>query len=430
MKTLYLDCSMGAAGDMLTAALLELCPEPEKFVKRLNDLGIPGVIYEAEKSVKCGITGTHMKVSVNGVVEESHDHDAMHDHSHGHHEDDHDELEHDHGDHMVVTHSDDDHHHDHHHHHEHHDMHSIKHIVSHLEIPEKVREDVLAVYDLIAQAESHVHGCPVTEIHFHEVGSMDAVADVTAVCLLMNELAPERIVASPVHVGSGQVRCAHGILPVPAPATAWLLQGIPTYGGQVQGELCTPTGAALLRYFVQDFGSQPPMRVAGIGYGCGQKDFDRANCVRAMLGETDGGTDSVLELCCNLDDMTPEAVGFAMDELFAAGALDVYTTPVGMKKNRPGVLLTCMCKAEQRDEMLGLIFAHTTTLGVRESVCNRYTMSRKMREVQTEFGSVRVKCSSGWGVHREKPEYEDVASIARKQNMSIEQVMKMIERKM
>lgn len=463
MKTLYLDCSMGAAGDMLTAALLELCPEPEKFVERLNGLGIPGVIYEAEKSVKCGITGTHMKVRVDGVVEESHDHDAMHDHSHGHHEDAHSEHgegnhEHDdesdvhsHGrdslqqqvndiDHMVVTHSDDDHHHDvndhnhhdgtHHHHHEHHDMHSIKHIVSNLDISDKVKEDVLAVYDLIAQAESHVHGCPVTEIHFHEVGSMDAVADVTAVCLLMNELAPERIVASPVHVGSGQVRCAHGILPVPAPATAWLLQGIPTYGGQVQGELCTPTGAALLRYFVQDFGSQPPMRVAGIGYGCGQKDFDRANCVRAMLGETDGGMDSVLELCCNLDDMTPEAVGFAMDELFAAGALDVYTTPVGMKKNRPGVLLTCMCKAEQRDEMLGLIFAHTTTLGVRESVCNRYTMDRKMREVQTEFGPVRVKCSSGWGVHREKPEYDDVASIARKQNMSIEQVMKMIERKM
>ncbi len=434
MKTLYLDCSMGAAGDMLTAALLELCPESEKFVERLNGLGIPGVIYEAEKSVKCGITGTHMKVRVNGVVEESHDEhgEFVHDDVSDGHSHERDSLQQQVNDinHRVVTHSDDDHHHDHHHHHEHHDMHSIKHIVSHLEIPEKVREDVLAVYDLIAQAESHVHGCPVTEIHFHEVGSMDAVADVTAVCLLMNELAPERIVASPVHVGSGQVRCAHGILPVPAPATAWLLQEIPTYGGQVQGELCTPTGAALLRYFVQDFGSQPPMRVAGIGYGCGQKDFDRANCVRAMLGETDGGTDSVLELCCNLDDMTPEAVGFAMDELFAAGALDVYTTPVGMKKNRPGVLLTCMCKAEQRDEMLGLIFAHTTTLGVRESVCNRYTMSRKMREVQTEFGPVRVKCSSGWGVHREKPEYEDVASIARKQNMSIEQVMKMIERKM
>ena len=397
MKTLYLDCGMGAAGDMLSAALLELHPEPEQFVKRLNRLGIPKVEFQAEPAVKCGITGTHMTVKVDGMEEVSTDH-----HEEAHH------YEHQYGEHS--------------HHHDHHNMQSITAIVGKLDIPEEVKKDILAVYDLIAQAESHVHGRPVDEIHFHEVGSMDAVADVTAVCLLMHELKPERVVASPVHVGSGHVHCAHGILPVPAPATAWILQDIPTYGGKVRGELCTPTGAALLKYFVQEFGSQPPMRVEGIGYGCGQKEFEVANCVRAMCGETADNQDYIVELRCNLDDMTPEAVGFAMEELFAAGALDVYTTAVGMKKNRPGILLTCMCKEKQREEMIRLLFLHTTTLGVRESVCNRYTLKRTMKTETTVYGNVRIKEVSGWGIKRQKPEYEDLARIAREQEMPIAQV--------
>ena len=397
MKTLYLDCGMGAAGDMLSAALLELHPEPEQFVKRLNRLGIPKVEFQAEPAVKCGITGTHITVKVDGMEEVSTDH-----HEEAHH------YEHHYGEHI--------------HHHDHHNMQSITAIVGNLDIPEEVKKDILAVYDLIAQAESHVHGRPVDEIHFHEVGSMDAVADVTAVCLLMYELKPERVVASPVHVGSGHVHCAHGILPVPAPATAWILQDIPTYGGKVRGELCTPTGAALLKYFVQEFGSQPPMRVEGIGYGCGQKEFEVANCVRAMCGETADNQDYIVELRCNLDDMTPEAVGFAMEELFAAGALDVYTTAVGMKKNRPGILLTCMCKEKQREEMIRLLFLHTTTLGVRESVCNRYTLKRTMKTETTVYGNVRIKEVSGWGIKRQKAEYEDLARIAREQEMPIAQV--------
>lgn len=397
MKTLYSDCGMGAAGDMLSAALLELHPEPEQFVKRLNRLGIPKVEFQAEPAVKCGITGTHMTVKVDGMEEVSTDH-----HEEAHH------YEHQYGEHS--------------HHHDHHNMQSITAIVGKLDIPEEVKKDILAVYDLIAQAESHVHGRPVDEIHFHEVGSMDAVADVTAVCLLMHELKPERVVASPVHVGSGHVHCAHGILPVPAPATAWILQDIPTYGGKVRGELCTPTGAALLKYFVQEFGSQPPMRVEGIGYGCGQKEFEVANCVRAMCGETADNQDYIVELRCNLDDMTPEAVGFAMEELFAAGALDVYTTAVGMKKNRPGILLTCMCKEKQREEMIRLLFLHTTTLGVRESVCNRYTLKRTMKTETTVYGNVRIKEVSGWGIKRQKAEYEDLARIAREQEMPIAQV--------
>ena len=417
MKTLYFDCGMGAAGDMLTAALLELHPEPDAFLQRLNALGIPGVTFATEKTAPCGITGTRMVVRVNGQEEESLDHHEEHHHGeqeHMHSHEDHGHVHH----HEEHTHS----HGEHGYSHEHYDLHSISHIVAELDIPQKVREDVMAVYQLIAQAESHVHGRPVTEIHFHEVGSMDAVADVTAVCLLMYELAPDHVVASPIHVGSGKVQCAHGILPVPAPATAYLLQGIPTYGGQIQGELCTPTGAALLKHFVNEYGCQPPMAVEGIGYGCGKKEFPIANCVRALLGETAGETGQVLELQCNLDDMTPEAIGYAMEELFAAGALDVYTIPIGMKKNRPGVLLTCMCKVAQREQMIRTLFRHTTTLGIRETICNRYTLDRTTDTIQTEYGPVRIKRSSGWGVQREKIEYDDLARIAKEQGISLSEV--------
>ncbi len=303
-------------------------------------------------------------------------------------------------------------------------MHDIEHIImGHLDLPDSVKEHAMAVYGLIAAAESHAHGAPVEQIHFHEVGTLDAVADVVGVCLLLDMLKPDRIVASPIHVGCGEVRCAHGILPVPAPATAHILQGVPTYGGAVRGELCTPTGAALLKHFVSRFGEMPVMRVEKIGYGMGKKDFERANCVRAMLGETQDTGDRIAELCCNLDDMTPEAVGFAMERLFEAGALDVYTTPIGMKKCRPGVLLTCMCKEEDKEKMVGLLFRHTTTLGIRESLCSRYTLSRGLRTEETPYGPVRIKTAAGWGVRREKPEYEDLASIARKREISLSEVL-------
>ena len=433
MKTLYLECNMGAAGDMLTAALLELHPDPQGFVERMNRLGLPGVVFAAQPAVKCGITGTQVSVTVGGEEEESHDvplhshvHETAqdeahpghaHDHVHGH---DHDhEHEHTHGHEHSHEHG--------HGHHHHAGMGDIRHILSHLDIPQPVRQDAEAVYQLIAQAESHAHGRPVEEIHFHEVGTLDAVTDVVAVCWLLHDLAPEQIVASPVHVGCGQVRCAHGILPVPAPATAYILQGVPTYGGSVQGELCTPTGAALLKHFVQRFGPSPVMRVEKTGYGMGKKDFEAANCVRAMLGQTQEESTTIAQLACNLDDMTPEALGFAQERLWEAGALDVTTAPIGMKKNRPGVQLTCLCRLEDREKLVSVLFAHTTTLGVRESLCTRYTLARSQRTVETEHGPVRVKEARGWGVTREKPEYEDVANIAREQGLTLDQVKELLQ---
>ncbi len=420
MRTLYFDCQMGAAGDMLTAALLELIPDRDRFVERFNALGIPGVCMQAEPSEKCGVRGTHVTITVNGEEEESVDHVHEHDdHSHEHDEHDHEHThEHDHEEHGHT--------HDHGGHHHHHScLADIEHIIKdHLDLPEKVQKDILAVYQIIAEAESQVHGVPMTEIHFHEVGTMDAVADVAAVCMLMNELKPERVVASPVHVGSGQVKCAHGILPVPAPATALILQDVPIYGGEIKGELCTPTGAALLKYFVNEFGRMPVMKTTAIGYGMGKKDFPAANCVRAMLGEGGEKTEELIELTCNVDDMTAEAIGFAMEQLFAAGARDVYTIPVGMKKNRPGTLIHVMCSSSTKEKMVELLFKHTTTLGIREARLDRYFLNRTIEEVDTPFGKVHVKKSHGYGVERAKYEYDDLARIAREEGLSLAEVEK------
>ena len=250
------------------------------------------------------------------------------------------------------------------------------------------------------------------------MGTLDAVADIVGVCLLMHMIHPDQVLASPVHVGSGHVHCAHGILPVPAPATAYLLQGIPSYSGNVEAELCTPTGAALLRHFVSQFGDMPTMCTEKIGYGMGKKEFQTANCVRAMLGETTNHTDDILELRCNLDDMTGEAMTFACQELMSAGALDVFTTAITMKKGRPAVMLTCLCRSDQRENMVQLIFRYTTTLGIRENVCHRYILSRSESETETAYGPVNVKRSSGYGVQRSKLEYEDRAQLMRKYGIS------------
>lgn len=406
MKTLYIDCGMGAAGDMLTAALYELLDDSEKenFIKEMNSIGIKDVVFEAEKSVKCGITGTHMKVTVKGKEEGTHHHEQEETHKHEH-----------------------SHEHTHEHHHSHSSMSDIKKAFDELKISDNVKEKALSIYNLIAQAESEVHGVPVTEIHFHEVGAKDAIADVTAVCVLMEKLGVDKVIVSPVHVGAGKVHCAHGILPVPAPATASILKDVPIYGGKIQGELCTPTGAAILKTFANSFGEMPIMSVKKIGYGMGKKDFEAANCVRVMLGENEGMQDEILEFTCNLDDMSAEKIGFAMEELFKAGAAEVYTLNAGMKKNRPGHLLCVMCKESLKDEILHLIFKHTTTIGIRQNISIRHILTRRIETISTEFGDVRVKISEGYGVKKQKLEYDDLSKIARENNLSIVEVEKRIE---
>ena len=393
MRTLYFDCSMGAAGDMLVAALLELHPEPERVLQTLNEAFGEQVQIYSYPDEKCGIRGTHITVNTLGHIED----ETMHDepHHHGHH-------------HTSIR--------------------QVQEWIESLSLPEDVIEDALHVYRMIAEAESAVHGHPVENIHFHEVGSLDAMADVVGVCFLMRELSPDRVLASPVHVGSGTVRCAHGVLSVPTPATQVLLQDIPIYTDDVAGELCTPTGAALLRYYVKEFGSMPVMRVSKAGIGTGTKDFSRANLFRVLLCDETAREEEVLELVCNLDDMSPEDLGFVQERLFSLGALDVYTTSIGMKKCRPGVMLTCMCWENSRDEMLSCIFQNTSTLGVRQYTCKRYGLSHSVHTIQTSYGPIRIKRAEGWDTRREKCEYEDLRRIALEQSLSLSQVRDCIKR--
>lgn len=332
MKTLYFECKMGAAGDMLMAALYEICDQKELFLQTMNQaFSEYGIQISAEESKKCGISGTHMHVMINGEEEGVHVHEHVHTHTH-----DHTEAEHVH----TNEHEAAEHHHDESSHaHTHHSYQSVLAQIEHLQLPAQVKADAAAIYRLIGEAESAIHNTTLEQIHFHEVGTLDALADVCGCALLMYLITPEKVFASPLHVGSGFVKCAHGILPVPAPATAELLKGIPFYTGSIKGELLTPTGAAILRHYVEGFEEMPIMTLEHIGYGMGQKDFETANCVRTFLGDVqaNGYDDKILSISCNLDDMTGEDISFAAETLLNAGALDVYTIPIQMKKADQGL---------------------------------------------------------------------------------------------
>lgn len=454
MKTLYIECNMGCAGDMLSAALFELLEKPEQdaYLQTMNSLGIENLEVSTESKAKCGIYGTQMKVVINGKEEHSHDVDLTghaHEHEHEHAAGEH-HHEHGHGydhNHEHTHEHDEGHAHDHEHahnhesngHHHHHGRHlsDIEAIINAVDVPTSVKTQAIAVYSAIADAESLAHQMPLDQIHFHEVGSIDAVVDVLGCCLLLAKIAPEQIICSPVNVGSGEIRCAHGIVPVPAPATAHLLAGAPTYGSSIKGELCTPTGAALIATFADSFGAQPLMSVEKTGYGCGTKDFEAANVVRVMLGETIDTTtsaptpaaqneitpnDQIVELVCNIDDMPGEEIAFATQALLDAGALDVFTTATSGKKNRPGTMITCLCKPQDKASFIETLFKHTTTLGVREHLCARYILSREEFTRNTTFGQVHYKRSTGFGTITEKPEYEDLKTIAQKTGLSLREI--------
>ena len=407
MKTLYLECKMGAAGDMLGAAFLDLMEDPDAVVSELNNIGIKGIEYKLDDAEKCGIRGKHLRVLVNGQEElpdEVIEKDAHnHEHADGH------------------THEDG-------HAHTHRTLYEIEDIIESLNIEKEIKSDIREIYQLLAEAESEAHGVAVDKIHFHEVGNMDAIADIAATCYLMHKLEPDKVVVSPVNVGGGMVKTSHGVLPVPAPATAILLKGIPSYESEVvKSELCTPTGAALIKYFADEFKAQPLMAVEKIGYGTGNKDFPQANVVRAVLGETNDESEYVLEFTCNIDDMTAEEIGFATEMLFEAGALEVYTIAADMKKNRPGTVLYCVCKQDIRELIVQQIFKYTTTLGIRENVCNRYVLTREIKKIETPYGEVRKKISYGYNVTRSKLEYDDIAGIARRTGKSIIELKKEID---
>lgn len=381
MRTLYLDCGMGASGDMLMAALSGLVPGGGRIGERLEALGLPGVRAAVGDVTRCGLRGRHIEVTVHGEGEAE---GRPHGHAHAH---------------RSLA-----------------DMLSL---IDGLALPETVREDVKAVYGLIARAEGEAHGCEPGEVHFHEVGALDAVADIAGVCLLMSELGPERVVVSPVRLGYGTVNCAHGRLPVPAPATAALIRGVPAYAGDIEGEMCTPTGAALIRRFATEFGRMPEMTVEAAGCGMGSREYPgTANCLRAFLGESAGRERAVSELRCNMDDVTAEDLAFAQELLLERGALDVYTLGIGMKKGRAGVMLCCLCAREREEEFARLILRHTPSLGLRVYHPERVTLSRREERLETPYGPVRIKRAGD----KAKPEYEDLARIARETGKTLAQL--------
>ncbi len=388
MKLLFFECNMGASGDMIISALSQFFDDRELLLKKINSIGLPDITVSFEQKKSCSITGVHTTVLYKGMAEEPS------------------------------------------HHHKHHNtgIQYINGIIDRLHVGKKVREDAKNIYSLIAQAESFIHGCDVGAVHFHELGMMDAIADVVLCSYLINEINPDKICVSPINTGSGQIKCMHGIMPVPAPATAHILKGIPSYSNEIKGELCTPTGAAVLKYFADSFGGMPPAVTEKIGYGIGEKDFENAaNCIRAFLCEYEK-SEGVIGLDCNIDDMTAEDLSFACEILLDNGALDVWQVPIVMKKSRQATMLSVLCFEEDRDKMLNLIFRHTSTIGIRESKYNRHRMSRNDKTIMTDYGNIDVKISQGYGVKRVKPEYEQLRKIAFEKNIPIETLRQYIKK--
>ncbi len=371
---LYMDCFSGLSGDMALGALVDL-GVPVGWIKdQLTPLLEDRFDITDEKVFKSGIHAVNVTV---------------HDHSHHHHGGDH-------------------------HHHHALDYRKIKDLIQGSPLKEAVKERALAVFERIAVAEAKIHGCDIDTVHFHEVGGIDAVADIVGVILALDYLGVTHVSASPLPLGSGTVKCAHGLLPVPAPATLEILKGIPSYGCDSGCEILTPTGAALAAELADSFGPMPELVVTAVGYGAGKRDTKGLpNLVRMVLGQSPDQADTVVELSCNIDDMSPELLGHAMQTLLAAGALDVWFTPIQMKKNRPATQLSILCREEDRKTLTQKALTETTTIGVRWNRLNRTTLTRKAITLPCPSGDVAAKeVILPDGSTRITPEYDACKALA------------------
>lgn len=433
LRIAYLDCFSGISGDMFLGALIDAGVSPEIFERTVAALGV-GAKLQIARVNRSGITATKVDVIAGAEHEplgsdisvrqhqHEHSHQEEHPHSHAH---EHDHL------------------HEHFHEHEHSQKHQhgrglaeIREIIDKAAISESAKKSAIAIFENLGRAESKIHDIPIGKIHFHEVGAVDALVDITCAAVGAEALGVVEIVCSPLNVGGGTVHCAHGTFPVPAPATVELLKGVPVYSSGIQAELVTPTGAAIVRTLAKQFMPFPEMKIESAGYGAGSRDFPgHANVLRITIGESEMISDknvsatqvlqetiSVLE--ANLDDLNPQVFGYVMDRLLQAGALDVFGTPVQMKKNRPGTLLTVLAKPERADELAHIIFAETTTLGVRRREEQRQALARKWETVTTRFGDIRMKIASMNGtISSYAPEYEDCRRIASEQRVPLKVVM-------
>jgi uncharacterized protein (TIGR00299 family) protein len=393
MKLAYFDCFSGISGDMTLGALVDAGCPVEHLREELSGLRVPGWELTAEKVWKNGMAATYVKV----VTEDQSKHRSLG---------------------------------------------AILEILQKSKLAPTVRERAAAIFQKLGEAEARVHDVPIEKIHFHEVGAVDAIVDIVGACIGFQALGIEKFACSALNVGSGTAKMAHGILPVPAPATANLLQGKPTYSNGVQKELVTPTGAAIVATLCDSFGPQPAMSVAAIGYGAGTADLEgQPNVVRIMVGEevrvgksetkgaqseacATGFDEEIAVIEANLDDMNPQIYGYFLEKGLAAGALDVYTTPVQMKKNRPGTLLTVLCKPQDTNSLMTLIFAETTTFGARTYRAQRRVLPREWVSVATDFGDVRMKVSRVNGrILHVAPEFEDCKRLAAEKDVPLQRVI-------
>ena len=379
MKIAYFDCFSGAAGDMIVGALIDAGAPRDELLARLRALGVSGYELAAEKVCKQGLSATRFDVTLTDQGNQPHRH-----------------------------------------------LEDVYAILNEASLGDSVRAKAKAIFRRLAEAEASVHGTTVDKIHFHEVGAVDAIVDVVGAASALELLGVDRVVCSEFRVGSGTVRCAHGVLPVPAPATVELIKGIAFRGGDEEGELLTPTGAAVLTTLADSFGPVPAMRVTSIGYGAGSRDGAHGpNVLRVLIGESDedAESDRVTVLETNIDDATPEMVGHCIERLLAEGALDAYVVPITMKKGRPGMLLAVIAPSEKVEALERIVFAESTTLGIRRHEVLRTKLRRVIETVETPYGSIRMKIGSGAGVVTAGPEYEDCRKAALKHKVALRTVM-------
>jgi pyridinium-3,5-bisthiocarboxylic acid mononucleotide nickel chelatase len=381
MKLAYFDCFSGISGDMTLGALVDAGCDVEYLRSQLQGLQLSGWRLSAEKVWKNGMAATHVTVKTEDRAK-------------------------------------------------HRSLSAILDLVGASRLEPPVRDRAASIFQKLGEAEASVHDVPLEKIHFHEVGALDAIVDVVGACTGFAALGIEKFACSPLNVGGGTVKMAHGFLPVPAPASAKLLQGKPTYSNGVQRELVTPTGAAIVAALCDSFGPQPAMTVSAIGYGAGTADLEgQPNVLRIMIGESAekvvaGYDEEVAVIEANLDDMNPQIYGYFLEKALAAGALDVYTTPVQMKKNRPGTLLTVLCKPADANSLMSLIFAETTTFGARTYRAQRRVLPRESVSVTTRYGDVRIKLSRMNGrILHVAPEYDDCRRLAVEKNVPLQQVI-------
>lgn len=424
-RQLYLECYSGISGDMTVAALLDLGADEQILRKALASLPVGGFEIAVTRKVKSGLDVCDFDVILD-AEHENHDHDMEYLHGHDH-QHTHDHVHEDGSVHTHEHHHHDhshEHHHDHGHHHEHRGLHEILHIIEHADMTERAKETAVRIFQILAEAESKAHGVPADQVHFHEVGAVDSIVDILAVAVCLDNLDITEVIVPFLCEGQGSIRCQHGIIPVPVPAVVNIAQahGLTLKPTGVQGELVTPTGAAIVAAVRTSDKLPQTCRIVKIGMGAGKREYEGTGILRAMLLESGSAeaADTIWRLESNLDDCSGEVLGFVMDELFAAGARDVYYTPIYMKKNRPAVQINIICREQDVDKLQNILFCNTTTIGVRRCRMERTILPREIRQMDTPYGKVQVKvCRIGEEV-RAYPEYDSVVELCKTYNMSFQ----------